>query len=91
MTRERSLAAIVLVLVVVGVVAITQLSPAQTVDDSSAQVAQKQVVAAVPVESVTEYEPDPFEPQRVRSSTVRVRRVALVYADGTIELQPVGK
>ncbi len=94
MTRGRSLVAIVLVLVVVGVVAITQLSPAQTVDDDNAQatqVASKQVVAAVAAESITEYEPDPFEPQRVRSSTVRVRRVALVYADGTIELQSVGK
>ncbi len=91
MTRGKSLLAIVLVLVAVGVVAITQLSPAQTVDDETSQVDNKQVVAAVAVESITEYEPDPFEPQRVRSSTVRVRRVALIYADGTIQLQPVGK
>ncbi len=91
MTRERSLVAIVLVLVVVGVVAVTQLSPAQTVADTSPPDMGKQVVAAVAVESITEYEPDPFEPQRVRSSTVRVRRVALIYADGTVQLQPVGK
>lgn len=91
MTRGKPLMAIVLILVVVGVVAITQLSPAQTVDDDTAPVASKQVVAAVAAESITEYEPDPFEPQRLRSSTVRVRRVALIYADGTIEVQPVGK
>ena len=91
MTRGKSLVAIVLVLVVVGVVAITQLSPAQTVTDNTTQVDSKRVVAAVATESITEYEPDPFEPQRLRSSTVRVRRVALVYADGTIEVQAVGK
>ena len=91
MTRGKSLLAIVLVLVVVGVVAITQLSPAQTVDDNTAQAVNKQLVAAVAAESITEYEPDPFEPQRVRSSAVRVRRVALIYSDGTIEVQPVGK
>jgi len=44
-------------------------------------------VAAVAAESVTEYEPDPFEPERVRSSVVRVRRIAVVYSDGTVELK----
>ncbi len=48
----------------------------------------RQIVAAVAAESVTDYEPDPFQPERVRSSTVRVRTVAVVYADGTVELKP---
>ncbi len=74
-------------LVAVGVLVVIQLSSAQATPVAG----DRQVVAAVASESVTEYEPDPFEPQRVRSSTVRVRRVALVYSDGTIEVTAVGK
>ncbi|MCD6360364.1 MAG: hypothetical protein J7M38_05805 [Armatimonadetes bacterium] len=85
MKTKSSLIALVAVLAVVGVaVMVSQLSSAQTEVSN-----QRQVVAAVAADSVTEYEPDPFEPQRVRSSTVRVRQVAVVYSDGTVELKRV--
>ncbi len=86
MKTRRSIAIAVTALIIVGLVVALKLSAAQDLgadDDTGAQ-----VVAAVPAESVTEYEPDPFEPERLRSSTVRVRRVAVVYADGSIEIKP---
>jgi len=72
------------VLVIAGLIAALQFCWAQPLEGDEDQ----QVVAAVAAESVTEYEPDPFQPERVRSSTVRVRSVAVVYADGTVELKP---
>jgi len=81
-TAKRSLLVLVAVLVLVAIAVVAQLSSAQT------EVAdEREVVAAVAATSVTEYEPDPFEPQRVRSSTVRVRQVALVYSDGSVEVK----
>ena len=74
----------VCVLVAAGVIVVVALSSAQDLTE----VAAPQVVAAVPAESVTEYEPDPFQPDRLRSSTVRVSKLAVVYADGTVELKP---
>ena len=43
------------------------------------------VVAVIPYQSETEYEPDPFEPDRVRRAKTEVKRLLLVRADGTIE------
>ncbi|MFO8079559.1 MAG: hypothetical protein R6V07_04550 [Armatimonadota bacterium] len=84
MYTRRSLAIVVAILILVGLVAALQLSAAQDIDaDSSDRVA----VSAVAAESVTEYEPDPFEPERLRSSTVRVKRVAVVYSDGSVEVK----
>lgn len=45
------------------------------------------VVAAVPYQSRTEYEQDPFEPARLRRTTNTVMRVMLVKADGTLEIK----
>lgn len=94
MTTRRSVAIFAAVLVMIGLVVALQLSaaqePASDGDQGETQVTREEprVVAAVPAESVTEYEPDPFEPERLRSSTVRVKRVAVVYSDGTIRVEP---
>jgi len=85
--NRKSVAVIVALLAIVGLIAALKLSVAQDLL-SGDSVEQRRVVAAVPAESVTEYEPDPFEPERLRSSTVRVRRVAVVYSDGSIEITP---
>ncbi|MGD9495968.1 MAG: hypothetical protein AB7Y46_06640 [Armatimonadota bacterium] len=87
MTNRRSIALIVAVLAITGVVLALKLSAAQDLSGGGNGEAPR-VVAAVAQESVTEYEPDPFEPERLRSSTVRVKRVAVVYSDGTIEIKP---
>lgn len=89
MTGKGTLIAVIAVLVVIGVLVVVQLSSAQ--DVTVPVTPERAVVAAVAAESVTDYEPDPFEPQRVRSSTVRVRRVAVVYSDGSVETVPVSR
>lgn len=86
MKTRRTVAIVVTVLIIGGLVAALQMSVAQDLDvDRSEKVA----VSAVASESVTEYEPDPFEPERLRSSTVRVKRVAVVYSDGSVEVKRV--
>ena len=88
MANRRLVAILVMVLAVVTLIVALNWSAAQDVTAGAANEEEPpRIVAAVPAESVTEYEPDPFEPQRLRSSTVRVRRVALVYSDGRIEVK----
>lgn len=84
MKKRSSVAIVVTVLIIVGIVAALQMSAAQDLDGEDTG---KKAVAAVAAESVTEYEPDPFEPDRLRSSTVRVKRVAVVYSDGSVEIK----
>ncbi len=86
MTTRRSVAILAAILIIAGLVIALQMSAAEDGVMSSSD-NEPRVVAAVAAESVTEYEPDPFEPERLRSSTVRVRQVAIVYSDGTIELK----
>ena len=43
------------------------------------------VVAVVPYRSETEYQPDPFEPDRLRRSETEVKELILIRADGSIE------
>ncbi len=86
MADRKSLIIVVAVLVVVGLLVALTLALAQDLSGGG-NGTEAHIVAAVPAESVTEYEPDPFEPERLRSSTVRVRRVAVVYSDGTIEIK----
>ena len=43
------------------------------------------VVSALPYISETEYEPDPFDTSRTRTSRTEVKELILVRADGTIE------
>ena len=84
MNTRRSVAIVVAILIIGGLVAALQMSSAQDLDLEDGA---KTAVAAVAAESVTEYEPDPFEPERLRSSTVRVKRVAVVYSDGSVEVK----
>ena len=86
MKIRKSVAIVVTLLIIGGLVAALQMSAAQDLDSASSD---KVAVSAVATESVTEYEPDPFEPERLRSSTVRVKRVAIVYSDGTVEVKRV--
>jgi hypothetical protein len=81
---RKSVAVAVAVLIIAGLVTALQMPAAQPLNASDSQ---RTVVAAVAAESVTEYEPDPFEPERLRSSTVRVKRIAVVYSDGTVQVQ----
>lgn len=85
MEGRKPIVVLVLVLVVVALAAALSVSLAQDTEETA--VTKPRAVAAVPAESITEYEPDPFEPERLRSSTVRVRRVAVVYEDGTVEIK----
>ena len=43
------------------------------------------VVAVIAYQSETEYEPDPFDPDRLRRSKPEVKQLILVRADGTVE------
>jgi len=45
------------------------------------------VVAALPYQTQTDYEQDPFEPSRVRRTTSQIRRVLFVYQDGKMEIK----
>ena len=87
MAERKSVAILVAVLAVAALLVALKLGLAQSLSGGSSGGSEAEIVAAVPAESVTEYEPDPFEPERLRSSTVRVRRVAVVYSDGTIEVK----
>lgn len=49
--------------------------------------AQSPVVAAIPYQTRTDYEQDPFEPARVRRTHSTVVRVLLVRQDGTTEIK----
>lgn len=86
MKIRKSVAIVAAILVIGGLVAALQMSAAQEIEEIDSA---KTAVAAVAAESVTEYEPDPFEPERLRSSTVRVKRVAVVYSDGSVEVKRV--
>lgn len=44
------------------------------------------VVAAEPYEYETEYEMDPFEPDKIRRTKTQVSRVVIIRADGTTEI-----
>ena len=89
MNTRRSVAIVVGILIIGGLVAALQISAAQDIDGEGPDEPEVVAVSAVAAESVTEYEPDPFEPERLRSSTVRVKRVAVVYSDGSVEVKRV--
>ena len=60
-------------------------APSNVIADEEAPVIANPVVAALPYRSETEYDPDPFEPERMRSSQTEIKELVLVRADGTIE------
>jgi len=59
-------------------------SPAATTSEETPQI-DNPVVAAIAYQQETEYEPDPFEPDRLRRARTEVKELILVRADGTIE------
>ncbi|HJN13947.1 MAG TPA: hypothetical protein QGH10_00575 [Armatimonadota bacterium] len=56
---------------------------------SHAQVDEAAVVSAVAIDWVEDYEPDPFDDSMLRRSTVKVKQIALVRADGTVSTKRV--
>lgn len=58
-----------------------------TTPDVTKILAPSPVVAAIPYQTRTDYEQDPFEPARVRRTHSTVVRVLLVRQDGTTEIK----
>ena len=65
-------------------VAYAQDKPVDKPVDIAAIVNPSGIVAAVPYQSRTEYEQDPFEPTRLRRTSTTITRVLLVRQDGTV-------
>ncbi len=61
------------------------LGPADRTPSSETPVIANPVVAVVPYHTGTEYQPDPFDPDRMRSSRTEVKDLILIHADGTVE------
>ncbi len=55
--------------------------------EARALLQRPEVVAAVPYQSRTEYEQDPFEPSRLRRTQTTVTKLVLIRSDGTTELK----
>ena len=50
-----------------------------------AQAEEADIVSAVAIEWSTDFEPDPFEDNMLRRSSVQVKEIAIVHADGSID------
>ncbi len=96
MSAHRWLLATIVVLVVLIAGVSVWYARAENGDDSAASTAaagtskeipqiENPVVAAIAYQQETEYEPDPFEPDRVRRARTEVKELIIVRADGTIE------
>ncbi len=91
MSAHRWILATIVVLVVLIAGVSAWYSWAENGDDPAAapieEIAQIEnpVVAAIAYQQETEYEPDPFEPDRVRRTRTEVKELIIVRADGTIE------
>lgn len=72
--------------------ALTPRASAQGAGEAPAAVvaAPSPVVACTPYQSVTEYEEDPFNPDRVRRTRTTVNSIVVVHADGTTETRRAG-
>jgi hypothetical protein len=69
--------------------ALTPRAMAQAAKDAPAAAAPSPVVACTPYLSVTEYEQDPFNEDRVQRTRTTVNNIILVHADGTTETKRV--
>ncbi|MCK4323674.1 MAG: hypothetical protein KAW89_04035 [Armatimonadetes bacterium] len=91
MSAHRWLLATIVVLVVLIAGVSAWYARAENGDDSAATTSEETaqienpVVAAIVYQQETEYEPDPFEPDRVRRTRTEVKELIIVRADGTIE------
>ncbi len=90
-----SLVGILLTGVLIGLFAGGRFTPAAAQDAPAAAPAANvtaitqpsPVVSAVPFQSRTDYEQDPFDTARLRRTTTTVTRVVIVRADGSMELK----
>ena len=86
-----SLVGVLLTGITIGVVVGGRYSPASAQDAPTAAVQAivqpSPVVSAVPFQSRTDYEQDPFDTTRLRRTTTTVTRVVIVHADGSMELK----
>jgi hypothetical protein len=55
--------------------------------DVKALLAPSPVVSAIPYQSRTDYEQDPFETARLRRTTTTVQRLVLIHADGSMDIK----
>lgn len=55
--------------------------------DVTAILAPSPVVSAVPYQSRTDYEQDPFDTARLRRTTTTVQRLVLIHADGSMDIK----
>ncbi len=91
MSAHRWLLATIVVLVVLIAGVSAWYARAENGDNSATATPEKTaqienpVVAVIAYQEETEYEPDPFEPDRVRRARTEVKELILVRADGTIE------
>ena len=91
MSAHRWLLATIVVLVVLIAGVSAWYARAENGDDPAAATPEKTaqidnpVVAAIAYQQETEYEPDPFEPDRLRRARTEVKELIIVRADGTIE------
>ncbi len=89
------LATIVVLVVLIGGISIwyaqaensdnSAASPAAASGSQEAAPVANPIIAVIPYRQETEYEPDPFEPDRVRRTRTEVKELIIVRADGTIE------
>jgi hypothetical protein len=86
-----SLLGVLLTGITIGVIVGGRFSPASAQDAPTAAVQAivqpSPVVSAVPFQSRTDYEQDPFESNRLRRTTTIVTRLVIVRADGSMELK----
>jgi hypothetical protein len=62
-------------------------APTASTVDVKAMTAPSPVVAAVPYQSRTDYEQDPFDTTRLRRTTMTMLRLVIIHADGTMEVK----
>ena len=90
-TALLSMVAVLLAGVVMGV--ILGAHPSQAAEgaaapaDVKAMTQPSPVVSALPYQSRTDYEQDPFDTTRLRRTTTTVQRLVVVHADGTMEIK----
>ena len=85
------IAAVLSTIIMGGVLARTSALAQDTEPDEAVAVPTESkpapaVVSAIPYETVTEYQMDPFEPGRVRSTATKTSTLILVRADGSTEI-----
>jgi hypothetical protein len=90
MTKTRWTLLLVAALLCAGVLGVTFYAGAdEGAPATTAPPAPSPIVQVVVGESETQFDQDPFEVDRLRSSTTSVRSLLIVRADGTVERKQV--